>query len=213
MHSLATHLNVNRYGNFLLTDAVRPGRTVPIVPREGFRIESFREPLTRVRIPFLSASVSADKLFDLFLDLLDPLGEMVHVIFESSHASRDDDHEDLRRGHIDLPVLKSHLCDYEDLLLNDGCTGVAAVASRKMAEVQLDEHKQIYIYGRKLLPYRKIFRHYGVKRIDDLQLLSESEHLHHSTRGYAEEFRRLCCQVGAGDLESVLSDENGFFAV
>jgi hypothetical protein len=211
-HALATHLNVNRYGSFVLTDAVRPGSSLPIVPREGFRIESFRDPISQLRIPLLSASVSADKLFDLFLNLLDPLGEVVHVILESSHGSRDDEHSDSRRGHIDLPVLKSHLCDFEDLLLNDGCTGIAVIATRRMVEVQLDEHKQIYIYGRKLRNYREILRSFGVRRNDQLELLSESEHLHHSTPGYAEDFRQLCCRLGAGDFDSVMSDDNGFFA-
>jgi hypothetical protein len=211
-HSLASHLNVNRYGDFLLTDAVRPGQTVPIVPREAYRLESFRDPLSHARIPLLSASISADKLFDVFLELLDPVGEVVHVILESSHANLDDDHDDSRRGHIDLPVLKSHLCDFEDLLLNDGCTGIAVIASKRMVEVQLDEHKQLYIYGRNLLAYRSILKRHGIRRNDRLELLSESEHLHHSTPGYAEEYRQLCCRLGAGDFDSVLSDDNGFFA-
>ena len=41
-----------------------------------------------------------------------------------------DTHLDLRREHIDRPVLASHLCDFEELLTHDGCTGVAVMADR-----------------------------------------------------------------------------------
>ena len=41
--SLETHLQVKRYGDFTLTDAVRPSLEVPIRPREGYRMEVFRD--------------------------------------------------------------------------------------------------------------------------------------------------------------------------
>jgi hypothetical protein len=86
------HLRQNRYGNFLLTDAVRPGPAVPVVPAEGYRISRFRDAETRLCLPVLGAAVSADKLFDVFLDLLRPLGERVHAILETSHTSGADFH-------------------------------------------------------------------------------------------------------------------------
>ena len=52
----------------------------------------------------LSASASAEKLFDLFLDLLKPLGSAVHVVLESSHTNADVG-TDYRRNRIDAPVL------------------------------------------------------------------------------------------------------------
>ena len=58
-----------------------------------------------------------------------PLGPRVHAVLETSHGRLGDRHIDLRRGDIDLPVLMSHFCDFEDLLLNDGCTGVAVVSA------------------------------------------------------------------------------------
>src|SRR5262249_51637287 len=57
------------------------------------------------------------------------------------------------RGDIRLPVLMSPFCDFEDLLLNDGCTGVAVVAVGRRIEVQLDEHKLLFVYARDLKPY------------------------------------------------------------
>src|SRR4051794_21497796 len=72
---LASHLSVNSYGSFTLTDAIRPGAKLPVRPRQGYRVEIFRDRRARLRLPMLSASVSAERLFDTFLALLEPLGE------------------------------------------------------------------------------------------------------------------------------------------
>ena len=74
---LAAHLSTNRYGEFTLTDAVRPGPGLPVRPREGYRVEVFRDRRARLRLPMLSAAVSAERLFDTFLALLDALGKVV----------------------------------------------------------------------------------------------------------------------------------------
>lgn len=203
------HVCQNRYGDFLLTEAVRPGPGVPVPPREGYRLSRFRDAETGICLPVLGAAVSAERLFDVFLDLLDPLGPSVHAVLETSHGSRGDRHTDLRRGDVDLPVLMSHFCDFEDLLLNDGCTGVAVVSATRRIEVQLDEHKLLFVYARDLKPFRRILRRYGVPRDNDLQLIAEAAHLHHSDARYADEFHQFAARLGAADFDSVLSDENG----
>lgn len=213
MTHLVTDLRHNRYGNFNLTDAIQPSPDVPLVPCEGYRVERFRDPVSRQRIPMLAASVSAEHLFDVFLDLLQPLGSTVHVVLETSHESLDDYHDDLRRSDIDAPVLASYLYDTEELLVNDGCTGIAVMAQNRPIEVQLDEHKLLYVYAPDLKPFRRILRSHGVRRDDDMPLIAESEHLHHTTAQFAAEFKQLCCRIGAGDIESVLSDENGWLGI
>jgi hypothetical protein len=202
------HLSQKRYGDFLLTDAVRPGPDVPVLPREGYRLSRFRDAESRIVLPVLGAAVSAEKLFDVFLELLEPLGERVHVVLETSHLSNGDRHDDLRRGDIDRPVLMSHFCDFEDLLLNDGCTGVAVVSSSRRVEVQLDEHKLLFVYARNLKPFRRVMRRYGIRRANDLRLIAEAAHLHHSQLRHADEFQQLAARLGAADFDTVLSDEN-----
>lgn len=204
-----SHVRQNRYGDFLLTDAVRPGPGVPVPPREGYRLSQFRDAETGICLPVLGAAVSADRLFDVFLDLLDPLGPSVHAVLETSHDSRGDRHTDLRRGDIDLPVLMSQFCDFEDLLLNDGCTGVAVVSATRRIEVQLDEHKLLFVYARDLKPFRRILRRHGIRRDNELQLIAEAAHLHHSNQRYGDEFQQLAARLGAADFDSVLSDESG----
>ena len=205
---LAAHLQVARYGDFTLTDAIRPALDVPIRPRQGYRVEVYRDRASRLRLPTLAASVSAEQLFDAFLGLLEPLGDVVHVVLESSHGTGADRHTDLRRNHIDLPVLQSHFCEFEDLLLNDGCTGVAVLSARRPVEVEFDEHKLFYVYAPDLRPFRRALRGLGVRRRRHLRLIAEAEHLHHSTDEYAEQFRQLCLRVGVGDFDRVFSDES-----
>src|SRR5262249_46568142 len=150
---LAAHLRVDRYGDFRLTEAVRPALDLAVVPREGYRRDIYRDPKLRLEVPVLAASVSAERLFDTFLDLLDPLAEVVGVVLETSHKSEGSSHRDLVREQIDLPVLLSHCYDFEDLLLNDGCTGVAVIAHDRPMEVQFDEHKLLVVYARDLRPF------------------------------------------------------------
>src|SRR6516164_4890893 len=152
-----------------LTDAVRTASGSAISLFEGYRIETYRG-RPGLQIPALAAAVSRERLFETFLDLLKPLGDIVDVVLETSHGSNADRHRDMRRTHIDRPVLESYMCEFEDLILNDGCTGVAVVASGRPMEVQFDEHKLIICYGRNLKPFRRIFRAAGIPRRQDLRL-------------------------------------------
>jgi hypothetical protein len=205
---LATHLCTNRYGEFNLTDAVRPGPTLPVRPREGYRIEVFRDRRAKLRLPMLSAAVSAERLFDAFLELIAPLGDEVHVVLESSHGAETDHHTDLRRDEIDLPVLASHFCEFENLLTHDGCTGVAVLAIGRPVEVQFDEHKLLHVYAPNLTPFRRALNRIGIHRRRMLPLISEAEHLHHTSDDFAAEFRQLAMRLGVGDFDRVFSDEN-----
>ncbi len=203
---LATHLSVNSYGSFTLTDAIRPGAELPVRPRQGYRVEVYRDQRAKLRLPMLSAAVSAERLFETFLALLEPLGEVVHVVLESSHGTTSDGHADLRREHIDLAVLTSHFCEFEELLTHDGCTGVAVLADRRPIEVQFDEHKLFHIYAPNLKPFRRVLRDHGVRRRETLSLISEAEHLHHTTESFADDFRQLAMRTGVGDFDRVFSD-------
>jgi hypothetical protein len=204
--SLEAHLQVKRYGDFTLTDAVRPALEVPIRPREGYRLEVFRDQESRLRLPMIFASVSAEKLFDTFLALLEPLGDTLHVVLESSHGRKDGGHVDFRRNKIDAPVLASHFCDFEDLILNDGCTGIAVLSARGPMEVQFDEHKLFAVYAPKVGRFRRALKEMGVRRRRVLPMLCEAEHLHYSNDDYADQFEQLALRLGVADFESVPAD-------
>jgi hypothetical protein len=196
---LADHLRVDRYGDFRLTDAVRPAPHLPVVPRQGYRRDVYRDDRAGIRVPVLAAAVSREHLFDAFLALLEPLGEVVDVVLETSHHGDGRSHRDLFREHIDLPVLQSHFCDFEDLLLNDGCTGVAVLAGGEPGEVQFDEHKLLVVYARDLAPFALVFDEFGVRRDDALKLITEGEHLHSTDPRHEGEFEQLCLRLGIGE--------------
>jgi hypothetical protein len=198
-NQLAAHLQVDRYGDFRLTEAIRPSIDLQVVPRQGFRLDVYRDPRSGTQVPVLAAQVSRERLFELFLALLDPLGEVVDVVMETSHDSDDNQHRDLFRDGIDLPVLKSHLCDFEDLLLDDGCTGVAVISTHGPMEVQFDEHKLLVVYAHDLEPFERILRQEGIERDDGLKLITEGEHLHSTEPHHREAFERLCYRLGVGE--------------
>src|SRR5437764_6899714 len=199
MDKVNAHLRVDRYGDFRLTEAIRPSLDLQVVPRQGYRRDTFRDAKNRLEVPVLAAAVSAENLFDLFLDLLEPLGEVVDVILESSHDSHDGEHRDMLREQIDHMVLTSHLYDFEDLLLNDGCTGLAIIGTDRPMEVQFDEHKLLVIYARDLKPFETILARAGIQRDDTLKLITEGEHLHSTDDRFADQFEQLCYRLSIGE--------------
>ncbi|MFM8218083.1 MAG: hypothetical protein ACKOJF_04110, partial [Planctomycetaceae bacterium] len=52
------HMRIARYGSFELSDAIRPSVDLQIIPRAGFRRESYRDKQTGVEIPVLMAAAS-----------------------------------------------------------------------------------------------------------------------------------------------------------
>jgi hypothetical protein len=196
---MSEHLCVSRYGDFELTDAIRPSLAVQVVPREGFRIDNYRDRRAGLEVPALVAAVSRERLFELFLELLEPLGPVVDLVLETSHESAGTGHRDLYRHFIDMPVLVSQFYDFEDLLLNDGCTGLAVVSKDRPMEVQFDEHKLLVVYARNLAPFTRILLQAGVKRDDQLKLITEGEHLHTTDPRHALAFQDLCCRLGVAD--------------
>src|SRR5215471_1803842 len=144
---LEAHLGVARYGDFELTDAVRPSYGLEVVPSGGFRHDTYRDDETKSNVPVVMAAVTKSRLMETFIELLTPLGDVVDVVLETSHNQQNRGHTDLYREHIEMPILQSTLWDFEDLLINDGCTGIAVLNPNIPQEVQLDEHKLLIVYG------------------------------------------------------------------
>jgi hypothetical protein len=199
LDNLASHLQRDHYGAFWLTEAVRPGLELTVTPTEGYRTDTYEDERHDLRVPVLAAAVSRERLFDVFLSLLEPLGGVVDVVLETSHASKAGKHRDIHREHIDLPVLTSHLCDFEDLLLHDGCTGVAVISRDLPIEVQFDEHKVILVYAQDLTPFAEILDEAGIPRDDGLKVITEGTHLHNTDPRHQPAFEQLCYRLGVGE--------------
>lgn len=193
---LESHLSIARYGSFVLTDAVRPSYDLQVVPRAGYRHDVYQDKESGVKIPVLMAAVSREHLLDVFFDMLDPLGEEVDVVLETSHEKSQGGHDDLYRESIDLPVLKSTLYDFEDLLLDDGCTGIAVLNPNIPLEVQFDEHKLLIAYGQDLREFEEVLANYSLRKWEDLRFITEAEHVHSSSDEFYERFEELRYRLG-----------------
>jgi len=193
---LETHLGVQRYGKFMLTDAVRPSYDLKVVPTAGYRHDQYVDEESKSKVPVLMAAASREIVFDLFMELIDPLGHEVDVVLETSHHRDQGGHEDLYREHMDNPVLKSTLWDYEDLIMNDGCTGLAVLNPGIPQEVQFDEHKLLIVYGNPLADYERIFKRFGIKCDENIKFITEAEHVHSSNDKYFDEFEQLRMRLG-----------------
>ncbi len=193
---LETHLGVSRYGDFALTDAVRPSYDLQVVPSQGYRHDYYRDEQNHGSVPVVMAAVSHEHLFETFMELIDPLGFTVNVVLETSHSRHNKGHTDLYREHIDMPVLKSILWDYEDMLVNDGCTGLAVLNPEIPQEVQFDEHKLLIVYGEQLRDYESIFREHTVNCNEQIRFITEAEHVHSSSDAYARQFDELRMRLG-----------------
>lgn len=192
---LQTHMGIDSYGAFELTDAIRPSYDLQVVPRQGFRFDEYVDEANNITTPVIMASATRHRLMDLFLDLIDHLGEVVDVVLESSHHLGSH-HQDLYREHIDMPVLKSILLEHEDLLLNDGCTGIAVINPNKRQEVQLDEHKLLIIYGRPLEQFEQRLIHGDVYPDKKIKFVTEAEHVHSSSESFYDRFNMLKNRLG-----------------
>jgi len=193
---LEAHLSVDAYGEFLLTDAVRPSFDLKVLPRQGYRHEVYTDNQSSQSVPVVMASASKERLFELFMDLLDPLGSTVDVVLETSHDPSERQHTDLFREHIDVPVLKSILWDYEDLLTNDGCTGIAILNPRVPHEIQFDEHKLLMVYGNDLTQFESILKSHSVGCDEEICFITEAEHVHSSNETFMRQFDELKARLG-----------------
>ena len=193
---IASHLKIAHYDGFTLTDAVRPAFDLQVIPCTGFRYDTYRDDGSGIDIPVLMASASREELFDLFMDLLDPIGGEVDVVLETSHEKHDGHHEDMYREGIDLPVLKSILYDFEDMLLNDGCTGIAVLNPQIPREIQFDEHKLLIIYGHELNEFESVLAEHGLDCDDEMKFITEAEHVHSSSDEFRRQFQELRYRLG-----------------
>ncbi|RLS32265.1 MAG: hypothetical protein DWH79_07655 [Planctomycetota bacterium] len=193
---LEAHLARKRYGRFTLTDAVRPSWQLDVVPQAGYRFDTYVD-ASGSRLPALVGAVSSEDLFDTLLRLLDPVGESVDVVLESSHGDGKAPLEFTREG-IDRTVLESILWDFEDLLLDDGCTALAVLHPERPVEVQLDEHKLLIVYSHSRSPFERVFADLGLARDDRMKFISQGEHLHTSHARFAARFEELVSRIGAG---------------
>jgi len=193
---LSQHLEVSQYADFELTDAVRPSLDLKIQPTQGYRHDVYIDEDSESKVPVIMASASRKILFPLFMDLIQQLGDSVDVVLETSHDHETAGHVDLYRDHIDMPVLTSILWGYEELLTNDGCTGIAVLNPKTPQEVQFDEHKLLIMYGNPLSGFEQTLKSHNIDLNPNQRFITEAEHVHSSTDDFTRQFHELRTDLG-----------------
>jgi hypothetical protein len=173
---------------------VRPVPGQGVTLEEGYRLEVFHDPRVDLRVPTLAAAVSGERLLDLFLDMVEPLGPILDVVLIRGPGSGG---PSVCREGIDLPVLQSHCVAFEELLLDDGCMGLVVLSVTMPVEVRLDAHKVLTVHAADLRPFERVCRAHGVNRRLGLRLVQEGEHIHHTSPDHRRSFDRLARLLGA----------------
>lgn len=192
---------LRQYGDFVLTDGISPTPRLQVIPKTGCRLDCYRDNQGG-RWPVIIISASKEVLFELFMDLIGLFGRrMVDVALETSHNTEAMKHDDLFTEDTDITVLKSTLWDFEELLVNDGCAGIAVMDVKNLFEIQLNEHKNIVIYNWPLVKkkLRRILKRYGIKKDANIKFISEGEHIHASCDDFERQFEKLKQVLGAED--------------
>jgi hypothetical protein len=197
---LSAHLARRDYEDFRLTDAVRPGMDTGIFPVAGFRHDFYTDETTGQETLVIIAAVSREWVVEMFLNLLQPLGDEVSIRLEKRYHVYE--HIECTRDHVDLSDLRCVLEDFADVLLNDGSFSVAVSSSDSPKEVQLDDHKLLYVYGENTKAFERRLQWAGIMRDEQMSFLPEGEHFHCSLGDFGPRLAEFESRLGLADDES-----------
>lgn len=198
------HLSTSCYGDFELTDAVRLLRGSRIVPQRGYQFDVYTSPAKDSQTPLLIAAETKSNLLPLFYDLMAALfeesTEFVHVVLQSSHEAHEDTRIEYVAEDVEPVILQSHLYDFEDLLLNDGCFGIAVLDTHVPIEVAFCDHKLLTVYGSGLAPFERVMRRHSVPLKPAMEFIISDLHIHSSSGEHPGQFERLQMILGADTI-------------
>lgn len=192
-------------GNFF-TDAVRPRQSMPMIDR--YKITHIRQP-DGFEVPTLIASLSREKLYDVFLEMVGTLKSEVVLMIHTSHDL--DDHEnpvELQRDEIELFMVESWLAnnDFENFLTHDGCIRVSVCNEDSSCQIDLDEHKLLYVFANMKSAVRILERR-KIARRDAIKVVSAVPHVHFTADEFEDELRRFKEMTG---MENWNTRDSGF---
>lgn len=191
------HFQRARYDRFLLPDAIRPAFDLQIIPRQGFRMQSYTDDMTGKTYPSIYAAVSAESLMDVYFDLLAAIGPTVDITLESAHETVGENKTLYFREEMDTPIFQSVLVDFEKYLFSDGCVSVSASHPTELMEVRLDDHKLLVAYADDLTAFEQVLLRNSVYPLPDFRLLTDGEHVHITCDDDLERFQAFAEALSA----------------
>ena len=180
----AEALNNKFFGDFKLSEAAAIFKDSKIIPKEGFVIEKFTaengKPMNRITV-----SVSEERLYSLFDDLVCLLGETVAVVLEQFSADNND-HVDYYAYQKETVIVRSMLTNYENALVKDGFLKISIYENINLNEVKITDHKTIDIFTFDTTVFKDILAIHGFKEEMCLPFFYEQVHFHLVSSGHHE---------------------------
>ena len=190
------------FGDFEFPEAVAPRDPYHCHPREGYLCGMHAGKTSEI---YLVAAVTQRKILLLLDELLDCFSSRPCTV---ALGSRHDPlaPREFWRCHIDAPVLRSTLGEYEDLLLGDGSIDICVMTPRQQSsrELQFLRDKHFLMYGttlRSLVPFERVLRSHGISLDPTLKVLEEDQLIRQSTPEHSRRFEELCTDLGAEEWE------------
>jgi hypothetical protein len=185
----AEALNNRVFGEFKLADAVSFYKDIKFIPREGYLIEEVPSvsgaPMDRITI-----SVSEEKIYPLFDDLLILLGERVTVVVED-YLDDEIDHVDYFAYEKENIIVRSILSEYENTFVQDGFIGVSVYDDFTSDEVKITDHKTITIFSFDITRFLGVLSLHEIEEDEILPFFYKKQHFHHVTSNHKEVFELL----------------------
>ena len=169
-------LNRSRYGNFRLSDAIRPyndpldSQNRARLPIEGYRIG---QNTTDFRSSYINLSVSVERIVPTILRLMAPLGDTVYAVVGDHSVSAYDDHI---TGPVSSAEVRAAIVSHSDLVCNDGFSKFAIFNRDNGQEVQLGSDKSLSVIADNLRPFLRELLGFGLLMEPALRRMTEGPH-------------------------------------
>ncbi len=161
------------YGDFTMTPAVVFFKDGDAIPSEGYKIDKRMIADGRIQSR-ITISASAEKILDLFDDLVKRLGDTCGIAVEDYRAKQG--HVDHYAYSRDTFLIRSILVDFEEFILNDGLVGIAIWNDFEQAEIQLTVYKIIVVYAFDISCFISVLDSYGLQEDSELRFYFENFH-------------------------------------
>ena len=188
--TLRSHMEKDRYGDFLLTPAIRPAISPKIIPVNGYRV-AYNTGMLKFQI-----SASREKIIGLFISLMKLTGKRPDVFLEVSNYNEERIVSSYLREGMERIVLESHIYGIEEILLGNGFVSIGIRGST--TEVCLDSHKLISVYTNRPASTARIIKRNGIPYIPSLEFFcEEAGHFHADFEGLMEGFLSFAREIEA----------------
>lgn len=170
--------NRNVYGNFMLTDAVRPVNHYglfsqkAVIPREGFGVTKCYTGADYIPLPAMRIAITAEAVADLFTELVNVLGPE-QTVTTYNHPDPNPNKHTAKQMETMNDVSPRQLSKivhmYSDFIVNDGMLTLETTIPDYC--VRLARDKSILLYGLSLNPFQQVLSNFGLRKMDNFRTI------------------------------------------